>query len=113
MKIKQDTETGKLLVYLDSHEKLDNFADIAEDYVESLADVISDTIGPEVVRLNKNQDRLISIVRQQQSVINSLIKSVSYLMDEEELKYCLDAQSKLNKELVNEFNKLQQILKAK
>lgn len=53
MKIKQDTETGKLLVYLDSHEKLDNFADIAEDYVESLADVISDTIGPEVVRLNK------------------------------------------------------------
>lgn len=112
MKIKHDPETGKLLVCLDRHEKIDNFADIVDDYVENLIDVISDTIGPEVVRLSKNQDRLISIVRQQQSIIDSLVKAVSFLMDEEELKYRLDAQSKLNKQLVNEFNKLQQILKV-
>jgi hypothetical protein len=113
MEIKQDSETGKLLVCLENHEKLNDFSCIVEDYVESLADVVSNNIGPEIVHLRKNQERLISIVRQQQLTIHSLVKAVSFLMDEEELNYRLDTQTKLNKQLVEEFNKLEQILKTK
>lgn len=86
-----------------------------EDYVEGLADVISNNIGPDVIILKINQERLISILIRQQSVITALTKIVTSLVDEseEELSYRLNVATKLKKELVNEFNKLQATIGAK
>ncbi len=113
MKIKQDLDTGKLLIELENYEKLDNFVNIAEEYLDGLADVISDNIGPEVVRLGRNQDKIINIVQQQQLVINILTKAINFLIDKDDAEYRLKAQAKLSKELADESDRLQNILKSK
>ena len=54
MKINQDKETGKLNYLFENHEKLDSFGELIEDYVQGLANVVSNDIGSDVVELRKN-----------------------------------------------------------
>lgn len=115
MKIKQDDKTGKLLIELENLENQNNFTEVMEDYLDGLADVVSNNIRPELLTLKINQERLISIVTGQQSVITALVKIVTCLANESEegLSYRLNVITKLAKGLADEFNKLQTTIETK
>lgn len=112
MKLRHNRTTGKLLFEMDNHEPLNSLPDATEELMLEVVNLISDSIGPDVALLKKNQERLISICRQQQATIASAIKTINCLVinSEEGSKYQMEVVSKANKDMEAEFSKLQKLL---
>lgn len=112
MKLRHNPETGKLLFEMENHEPLNSLPDATEELMLELVSVISDSIGPDVALLKNNQERLISICRQQQATIVSMGKTINCLVinSQESSKYQMEVIDKINKDMEAEFRKLQKLL---